>query len=373
MAVTNHLNHKRFFGFLSSFLGPFLAVVAALVIGAAIIRVMGLNPLLAYRALVLGSVGNLNAVGETLIKATPLMFTGLSFALAFRCGLINIGAEGQLYMGGLMSVCAGVFVKGLPALIHLPLALAAGFIGGGLWGLISGWLKTRFGASEIITTVMLNYVAIYFVSYLVTGPLKAPPGNFPHTEPVAVTAELPRILAGTRLHLGFVFALLGVCFYYVFLWHTREGFELRVVGQNAEAAKYAGMKPSSSIMTAMFLAGGMGGLAGAGEILGIQHRLIQAFSPGYGFDGIAVALLGLSTPLGILLASILFGILRSGGNMMQMMVEVPIALIYVIQALVILFVVAQIMTKPSSRRRLRAFLKDLKLREASGGGIKSRG
>ncbi|HHY37503.1 MAG TPA: ABC transporter permease [Clostridia bacterium] len=336
---------------------------------------MGLDPVSAYRALVLGSVGNLNAVGETLVKAVPLMFTGLSFAFAFRCGLINIGAEGQLYMGGLLSVCAGVFIKGLPALIHLPLALAAGFAGGGLWGLISGWLKTRFGASEIITTVMLNYVAIYFVSYLVTGPLKAPPGNFPHTEPVAVTAELPRILAGTRLHLGFIFALLAICFYYVFLWHTREGFELRVVGQNTEAAKYAGMKPSSSIMTAMFLAGGMGGLAGAGEILGVQHRLMQAFSPGYGFDGIAVALLGLNTPLGIFLAAVLFGILRSGGNMMQMMVEVPIALIYIIQALVILFVVAQIMAKPSGRRRLRSFLRDFRLFEASGGAgrIGSRG
>ncbi|NPV69301.1 MAG: ABC transporter permease [Firmicutes bacterium] len=335
---------------------------------------MGISPVAAYQALLAGSVGSKNAIGETLVKAAPLMLTGLSFAVAFRCGLVNIGGEGQLYMGALAATCAGVFVKGLPTAIHLPLAVAAGFSGGGLWGLIPGWLKTRFGANEIITTVMLNYVAIYFVSYLVTGPLKAPPGSSPHTEPVAASAVLPRILPGTRLHLGFIVAVAAVVFYYVFLWKTREGFELRVVGQNPGAARYAGMRPASSMMLAMFVAGGMAGVAGAGEILGIQQRLMQAFSPGYGFDGIAVALLGLTTPAGIALAAVLFGILRSGGNMMQMMVGVPIALINVIQALVILMVVAQIASRPGGRERLRTLLRQTwkglaaGTRPAQGGG-----
>jgi simple sugar transport system permease protein len=344
------IDRKRLASLAGVALGPVFAVALALAAGALLIWAMGINPVSAYEALVTGSVGSLNALGETLVKAAPLMFTGLSFAIAFRCGLVNIGAEGQLHIGGLTSVCAGIFIKHLPAVIHLPLALTAGFVGGGAWGLLSGWLRTRFGASEIITTVMLNYVAIYLVSYLVTGPLKAPPGNMPHTEMVEAASQLPRILPGTRLHLGFVVALLAIAFYYVFLWRSREGFELRVVGQNPDAAAYAGMKPATSVMLAMFLAGGMGGLAGAGEILGIQHRLIQAFSPGYGFDGIAVALLGMNTPAGIVLSSILFGVLRSGGNMMQMMAEVPIALISVIQALVILSVVARI-SKSLRRRR----------------------
>jgi len=295
---------------------PVAAVVLALTIGAAVIGLMGINPLRAYAALFRGSLGSANGLAETLVKATPLVFTALSFAFAYRCGLINIGAEGQLYMGGFAAALAGIYFPGLPAVIHLPLAVAAGFLGGALWGLVIGWLRVAFGASEIITTVMLNYVATYWVGFLVTGPLKDPGGDFPQTAQVVAAAQLPRILSGTRLHLGLLIAILALVFYYVYLWHTKRGFELRVIGQNDEAARYAGMNPRKAILTAMFLAGGMGGLAGAVEILGVQYRLIQSFSPGYGFDGIAVALRGRNTPLGIMLSSILFGLLRSGGNMM---------------------------------------------------------
>jgi len=329
---------------------PLLAIFFALLVGAIIIYFMGISPFDAYRSLLRGSLGSKSAVAETFIKATPLILTGLAFGFAYRCGLFNIGAEGQLFMGAFCAAAVGIYVKGLPIIFHLPLAVFAGFIGGGLWGLLAGWLKVRYGANEIITTVMFNYVAIHWVSYLVTGPLKAPPGSMPHSSPVEITAQLTRILPGTRLHLGIIIALLALIFFYIFLWYTKKGYEIRMVGLNPNAARYAGMNPARNIILAMFLAGGMGGLAGASELLGVQHRLMQGLSPGYGFDGIAVALLGKNSPLGILFAAILFGILRSGGNLMQMLNGVPVAIIYVIQALVIIFVVSEHILKSENRK-----------------------
>lgn len=324
-----------------SLVTPIIAIILGLIVGALAISLMGLSPVKAYQALLKGALGSLNGVGETLVKATPLIFTGLSFGLAKKGGLINIGAEGQLYLGGLASAWVGFALKGLPTFIHLPLSILVGFLAGGIWGFIPGWLKVRFGASEIITTVMLNYVGIYLISYMVTGPLIEPPGNFPQTPPVASTAELPIILGGTRLHLGFLIALLMILGYYFFLWRTNIGYEIRVVGSNPQAAAYAGINASRDTMLVMFLAGGLAGLAGTGEILGIQHRLFQNFSPGYGYDGIAVSLLGYNSPIGILLAALLFGVLRSGGNMMQMIAKVPVAIVYVIQAFVVIFVAAE--------------------------------
>ena len=336
---------------------PLISIFLSLGICAVIISVMGIDPLLAYQSLIKGSLGSKNAIAETLVKMSPLVFTGLSFALAFRCGLINIGAEGQLYMGAFFSIVAGIYIQGLPFYIHLPLALIAGIVGGGLWGLIVGILKVKYGANEIITTVMFNYVAIYWVSLMVNGPLKEPPGTFPHSAPIAVTAELPRIMAGTRLHFGIILAIIALLLYYIFLWRTSKGYEVRVAGLNYEGAKYAGMKTGFNILLIMFLAGAMGGLAGSVEVLGIQKRLLEVVSSGYGFDGIAVALLGLNTPVGILFGALLFGVLRSGGNMMQMVAEVPVAIIYVVQALVIIFVVAGQMIKPNNRKFLKQFFK----------------
>ncbi len=324
---------------LRNILIPLLAIAVALVLGAVLIMAMGLNPLLAYESLANGAFGSVYGITNTLSKATPLIFTGLSFALAKKAGLLNIGAEGQLYMGGLASVLVGVYVPGLPAPIHLLLAVLAGFAGGGLWGLLAGWLKVRFGASEIITTVMLNYTAIFFIAYMVNGPIMD--GNLPQSKALPPSAIFPDIIPNTQLHLGFVIAILMTVFYYLFLWHTRKGYEARVVGMNPDAAEYAGMNRKQLTYLIMFLAGGLGGLAGTGEILGIQHRLYQNFSPGYGYDGIAVALLGLNTPIGTVLAAILFGALRAGGDMMQMVANVPLALINVIQALVIIFVAAE--------------------------------
>ncbi|MCK4826464.1 ABC transporter permease [bacterium] len=317
-----------------------VAISLALLIGMVIIRLIGLSPALALKALFLGSLGSVNAISETLVKMTPLILTGLSYAFAYRAGLINIGAEGQLYMGGFLATYVGVAFSGLPMMLHLPFALLAGFLCGGLWGLLVGWLKVKFGANEIITTVMLNYVAIYLISYLVNGPMKAPPGNFPQSEPVAASALLPRILPGARLHWGLLVAILAVIVYFIVMWRMKFGYEVRVVGRNMIAARYAGMNPERVMLAIMFIAGGMGGLAGAIEILGVQEKLIQGFSPGYGFDGIAAALVGMNTPGGIVFGALLFGILRSGGNVMQMIAKVPVSVIYIMQGLVIIFVIA---------------------------------
>jgi general nucleoside transport system permease protein len=334
-----------------------ISILMALVIGAVIIGMLGLDPAKAYSAMLKGSLSNMNAIAETLVKTTPLIFTGLSFALAKRCGLINIGAEGQLFMGGFLATLVSISLEGLPMFIHLPLAILAGFVGGGLWGLLAAWLKIRFGASEVITTIMLNYIAIHWVSFLVTGPMKEIGGNMPQTAPIPTSAVLPRILGGTRLHLGIIIALLAVCIFYYFLWKTTTGYETRVVGINSEAAKYAGMKPNRNALLAMFMAGGFAGLAGMSEILGIQLRMYQNFSPGYGFDGIAVALLGQNMPLGIIASAILFGILRSGANMMQLAAKVPNSIVYIIQALVILFVVGTNLINIIKKRRAAKAMK----------------
>ncbi len=339
---------------LSVLIVPIVAISFAMVIGGVVIALIGLEPLSAYSFLLQGSLGSKQAIGETIVKMTPLIFTGLSFALASRCGLTNIGAEGQLYMGGFLATAVGIYLNGLPMIIHLPLAIIAGFIGGGLWGLLAGFLKVKFGASEIITTIMLNYIAINFISYLVSGPMTEPPGNMPQTPRVLTTAVLPRIFSGTRVHLGFIIALAAILIYYIFLWKTTVGFETRVVGLNSDAAKYAGMNTNSKAILAMFISGGFAGLAGVSEILGVQFRMFQNFSPGYGFDGIAVALLGQNSPIGILLSGFLFGVLRAGSNLMQMSAKVPAAIIYIIQALILMFIVgSEIFKIIQKKRKLR--------------------
>jgi simple sugar transport system permease protein len=347
---------------------PIVSVLLALLVSAGIISIMGVDPLTAYYWMFKGALGSNNSIAETLLKATPLILTGLSFALAMRCGLLNIGAEGQLFMGGLAATIAGIYLTGMPMVIHLPIAIMAGFVGGGLWGLVAGLLKVRFGANEIITTVMLNYVAIFFVGYMVHGPLLEPPGFLPQTPMVAASAMFPKILAGTRLHAGLLIALIALLLFYILLWKTKLGYEIRVVGSNQDAAKYAGMNPKKSILLAMFFSGGLAGLAGMSEILGVQLRLMEKFSQGLGFDGIAIALLGQNGPIGVLLASLLFGAMRSGANIMQLVTGVPVAIIYVIQALVVLFVVCSVIFRRKGLKPIKDVLTKFKRKKGAGIG-----
>ncbi len=320
---------------------PMVAILLALVIGALVIAALGFDWVKAYESLLLGSLGSKNAIAESVVKAVPLILTGLSFAIGSRCGLINLGAEGQVYMGGLFASFVGIHFAGLPVAVHLPLTLLAGALGGGLWGLLCGALKQKFGASELITGIMLNYIAIQLISFFVTGPMKEEGAAFPQSAEIAKSAQLGRILPGTRLHAGILVALLCIAFYYVFLWKTTKGYEIRLVGLNPGAAAYAGIRTGRNALWAMFLAGGFAGLAGTSEIIGVQLRLFQNFSPGYGFDGIAVALLGGNNPVGILLSGLLFGLLRSGSNKMQMSAKVPVSIVLILQACIILFVVGR--------------------------------
>lgn len=348
---------------LQELLIPSLAVLSGLIIGAIIIGLSGANVLDAYGALFTGSFGSLTeliagiqnytATGdqteflksiypftESLVAATPYILAGLSVAIGFRCGLFNIGAEGQLLIGSLSAVFVGYSVKGLPAFIHLPLALLAGAVGGAVWGMIPGYLKARFGAHEVVNTIMMNWIAFRLSDWLLSGPMKSP-GFRPVTQNVLATAELPRFFdAPLRFNWGFVLALVMAYAVYWFLFKTTLGFEIRSVGASPDAAKYAGMNIIRNFVFVMALAGGLAGLAGATQVLGVDHWVGQGFSAGYGFDAIALALLGKSHPFGVVLAALLFGFLRSGATDMQSMAGIPIDIISIIQGLIIVFIAA---------------------------------
>jgi general nucleoside transport system permease protein len=277
---------------------------------------------------------------ESLVASTPYILTGLSVAIGFRAGLFNIGAEGQFFIGALCSAYVGYSISGLPAFIHLPLALLAGAAGGAVWGAIPGYLKARFGAHEVVNTIMMNWIAFRLSDWLLTGPMQAS-GFRPVTPNVAVTAELPRFFADPiRLNWGFILSLAIAGLIYWLLFKTTIGFELRSVGNNPDGSKYAGMSITRNIVLVMTLAGALAGLAGTVQVLGVDRWVGQGFSAGYGFDSIALALLGKSHPLGVVLAALLFGFLRSGATRMQSMAGVPIDIISVIQGIVIIFVAA---------------------------------
>ncbi|MFN8411987.1 MAG: ABC transporter permease [Anaerolineales bacterium] len=342
---------------------PLLAVLSGLIIGAIVITVSGANVVDAYGALFTGSFGSptemfaairsffatgdntalLKAIypfTESLVTATPYIFAGLSVAIGFRCGLFNIGAEGQFFIGALCSAYVGYSVKGLPTFIHLPLAILAGAAGGAVWGMIPGYLKARFGAHEVVNTIMMNWIAFRLSDWLLSGPMKSS-GFRPVTPNVLATAELPRFFPDPlRFNWGFVLALVVAYGVYWFLFKTTLGFEIRSVGANPDAAKYAGMNIVRNFVFVMALAGGLAGLAGSAQVLGVDHWVGQGFSAGYGFDAIALALLGKSHPFGVVLAALLFGFLRSGATNMQSLAGIPIDIISIIQGLIIVFIAA---------------------------------
>ncbi len=327
---------------------PALAVFTALLIGGVIIMLTGSSfaeTLEAYKALLQGSVGSLRAISQTLTEATPLIFTGLAVALAFRAGLFNIGGEGQLLMGGMLAVLAGFTFTGLPWFIHLPIAILAGIIGGAIWGFIPGLLKAKTGAHEVIVTIMLNYIAYRLVDYLLKTTLFQREGrNDPISKNIEDSAQLPALLKwldpAATLHLGLFIAIGAAVFIWWLLFRTSTGFEFRAVGANPSAARYAGMSVTKVYILVMTISGALAGLAGTGQVLGLLDRASPGFSAGLGFDGIAVALLGRSNPIGVMAAAVLFGGLNAGGQYMQANADVGVDLISVIQALIIILVAA---------------------------------
>ncbi|MGH1366995.1 MAG: ABC transporter permease [Maritimibacter sp.] len=332
---------------------PIFAVIVALVFGALIMFATAVDlPTIgrSFVALLVGSVGSLNAISETLTSAIPLVIAGLGLGLGFRAGLFNIGAEGQVIVGGVAAVVAGFMFEGLPWIIHLPVALLAGAIVGGLYAAIAGALRATTGAHEVISTIMLNLIAVRLLDWLLRQPWIQKEGRSdPISKSVPESAELPRLLdfidVNLRLHAG-VFVMLGaVALVYWMLFKSKIGFAFRASGENPDAARYAGMRSGLVIVAAMATAGALAGLAGATQVTGVLGRASPGFSAGIGFDAIAVALLGRSHPIGILVAGLLFGALEAGGRQMQVDAGVSIDLIGIIQALIIVFIAAPLLVR----------------------------
>ena len=335
------LTKKKIFKFIKiSYLAPFLSMLLALAIGAIFILIAGVNPLDAYRSVLVGAFGNLSVFGETLAKTTPLILCGLAIVVSFRTKVFNIGAEGQLYMGALAATIVALALPGISSVLLIPLLFIVGFSAGAFWGFIPGVLKSKLRVNEVVTTMMLNFIATFFVSYMVSGPIKEPGATNNWTSQLPFSARLPTIISGTRIHLGVLIAILCSFLVYIILRKTVWGYQAEVVGSSRKAALYGGIDPSRKIISVMLLSGGLAGLAGMIEISGVIHRLIDGFSPGYGFMAIAVAMLAKLNPVGVTLSALLFGTLIVGGGAMQRATGIPIALVSVIMGLVVLLVLA---------------------------------
>jgi len=355
MSAAVDKNKSSFFMTLwRSFRMPLLALLTALIVGALVMVLSGDNPINAYFGLMNGAFGSLDAISRTIRKATPFILTGLSVAFAFKAGLFNIGASGQFLIGTVFSVAVGVNFEGLPMIIHLPLAICAGILGGALWGALAGALKVWRGAHEVITTIMLNYIASLIAGWTVyaggtsgqlPGPLSDPEAAaraISETRDVFMTARIPLLLPQllSRVHWGIILALGVALLTWWVLWKTTLGFEIRTVGQNANAARYAGIHVGRTVILSMAIAGGMAGLAGAIETLGLNYKFAPEFGGSVGFDGITIALLGQTHPLGVVLSSFLMGGLNGGATKMQFDSGVKGEIIQIVQALVLAFVAA---------------------------------
>jgi simple sugar transport system permease protein len=332
---------------LDAMLIPLLSILTAVILGGIIIVIVRGNPFLAYFGLLQGSFGSAKALSETAVWATPYIFAGLAVALAFKGGLFNIGAEGQLALGATTAALIGYALPGwlgvdLPMIVHLPLVILFGAGAGALWAAIVGYLKAYTGGHEVINTIMMNYIALNSISFLLNGPMKDPnPNNvIARTPMIAESAHIAPIFDGLRVHWGFVLALLAAYLVWWMLNKTTLGFEIRTVGTNPDAAKYAGVNVKRIIILTMAFSGMLAGLAGTFEVTGLNYRHELGFSIGYGFDAIAIALLGKSHPLGVVLASILFAAMRNGATRMQFLTQMPVDLISMLQALILLFVAA---------------------------------
>jgi ABC-type uncharacterized transport system permease subunit len=329
---------------LASALPPLVALGLAGVVSSAIVLGLGESPIHIARVMLSGSVGGMSSIANTLEEATPLIFTGLCVAVAMRCGLFNIGGEGQLVVGAFVAAWVGYRVGGLNPVAHVTLCIAMAGLAGALWALIPGILKARFGAHEVINTIMLNYIAFILTNYLIGLPYFKKPGQIPQTEDVLSSALLPRLTfldAYTRLNLGFVIALACVLLVYILLEKTGTGFEIRSVGYNPQASRAAGISVVKSTVVAMAVAGFLAGMAGSERVLGVHRHFISPFPFGYGFAGIAVALLGRNRPAGVLVSALFFGALASGGAQVDIETSVPRELVTVIQAVIIIFVACE--------------------------------
>lgn len=341
---------------------PVLAVLAALVIGAFMLLVLGANPIRAYGALLEGAFGSGNAIAETAVKAIPLLLVGLGICIAYRGNVINIGGEGQMIIGAILGTLVGISLPNSSGWLVVPLALLAGFLGGALWGFAPGFLKAHFSVNEILSTVMMNAIAVQIMNYLLRGPMIDPAqaelaSQIPQTARLPEAYHLPR-LAPTRLHLGALIAVILAVLVYILLWRTTLGYRIRAVGYNPHASRYGGIPVPRHVVIALVLSGAFAGLAGAIQVYGLNYRMITdgsatGFTGSAGFNGIVTALFGQLHPIGAIPAAFLFGALLVGANKLQRAMQVPSAFIIALNGLVVVFVVSsEIWRRRRQRQRL---------------------
>jgi simple sugar transport system permease protein len=341
---------------------PVFATFAALAVGAVMLMILGANPIRAYGALVEGAFGSGNALAETAVKAVPLLLVGLGICIAFRANVINIGGEGQMIIGALFATVVGLSLPGWPGWLVIGLAIVAGFIGGAIWGAIPGALKAYFSVNEILSTVMMNAIAVQFMNFLLRGPLIDPAqaelaSKIPQTAALEEAFRLPRLVP-TRLHLGALIAVILAFAVYVLLWRTTLGYRIRAVGQNPDASRYGGIRVRRNIVVALLLSGAFAGLAGAFQVYGLNYRMITdgsatGFTASAGFNGIVAALFGQLHPLGTIPASFFFGSLLVGANKLQRVMQVPSSFILALNGLVVVFVVSSEIWRRRRQRRRR--------------------
>lgn len=337
----------------------FGALAGALLVGAVFILLTGSNPLTAYGVMMSGPFSSSFGFSETLVRTTPLLLVGLGIIISFRSGILNIGGEGQMLMGAVAAAAIALALPNLPGIILMPLVILGAAAAGGLWGGLAGWLKARLAVNEILSTVMLNQIAaqlyLFLIRLFLIDPEEVAYGTgVPQTALLVNSVWFDRLMPGTRLHTGFILAVVLAILVYVLLWRTTYGFRMRAVGEGPEAARYAGISVERYLIIAMVMAGAFAGLAGAVEVTGVHHRALEDISAGYGFSGIVAALFGRLHPLGVIPASVLFGALILGADMMQRAVAIPAAIVLVIQGLVILFVVSAdlLLRKPQLLEKL---------------------
>jgi len=318
---------------------PMIGMVGGLLVGAVLIFIAGQDPLEAYKVMLAGAFGGSRQWTETVLKACPLLLIGLGLSVSFHCRTWNIGAEGQYYIGALVGGVIGLTFPGWPAAVLIPAMLLGGVAGGVLWSAIPAVLKVKQGMSEIVSTLMLNYIAVLIVEYVSRGPLQDPGGYLPETAQFVKAARIPRLF-GSRIHVGVAIAVLLVPAVYFLVWRTPLGFKLRMVGYNPDAARFAGVRTKSSVLFALLFSGALAGMAGLIEVSYSVTRLKGAISGNYGFNGILVALLGRMNPFGVLVAAVLFAALTIGAQAMHTLSGLPIAIAQAIQALVVLLVLA---------------------------------
>lgn len=330
-----------------------LSLIAAFAVTAVLIALSGAAPIEAFATLWKGSFGSTKAFVETLVKSTPLIFVGLATTIAFRAKVWNIGGEGQLVAGALAAYGTTKLFADLAPIVLTVLAVAGAVVAGALWGGIAGVLKAKFNVDEIIVTVLLNYVMTYLLSFLLMGPWRDPSGYFAQTSRLPEGVNLPLIFAKSRLHLGFLLALLMAVAVYVLLWKTPLGFEIRAIGSNRNAARFQGLHTDRLLVLVMLISGALAGLSGGAELIGLHHRLRMDISAGYGYTGIIIALLGRLHPAGAVLAAISFGALVNGATRIQIETGVPVALINAIQGIVLLFLLTSDALARFQIRRMR--------------------